>query len=101
MNLNQTTEKIKEWAIEKELHQAEPVKQMLKLAEEHGELAQGMAKDRPEQIADSIGDLYVVLTILAMQLDLDIAECVEQAYEEIKDRTGEMVNGVFVKQEDL
>ena len=74
---------------------------MLKLMEEVGELAQGLAKDNLDQVVDSIGDVYVVLTILSMQLGLDIRECVEEAYEEIKGRQGRMVNGVFVKQEDL
>lgn len=74
---------------------------MLKLAEEFGELAQGMAKNKPDQIEDSIGDMYVVLTILSMQLGLDIGHCISGAYAEIKDRKGEMVNGVFVKEADL
>ena len=43
----------------------------------------------------------MVLTILSMQLDLDIEECIATAYEEIKDRKGKMIDGVFVKEEDL
>lgn len=95
------TTKIKLWAEERNLHQADPDKQMLKLGEEFGELCQGMAKNNPEQIIDSIGDMYVVMTILSMQLGLDIEECVQMAYEEIKDRKGKMINGVFVKEADL
>ena len=41
---------IEEWAIERWLDTANPDKQMLKLAEEFGELAQGMAKNKPDQI---------------------------------------------------
>lgn len=74
---------------------------MVKLLEELGELANGINKERQEQIIDSIGDVYVVLTILSMQLDLDIEECIATAYEEIKDRKGKMIDGVFVKEEDL
>ena len=33
--------------------------------------------------------------------DLTVEECLRAAYEEIKDRKGKMVNGVFVKQEDI
>nr|DAJ33134.1 MAG TPA: NTP-PPase-like protein [Caudoviricetes sp.] len=33
--------------------------------------------------------------------DLTVEECLQVAYEEIKDRKGKMVNGVFVKQEDI
>ena len=36
-----------------------------------------------------------------MQLGLDINDCIKAAYEEIKDRRGELVNGLFVKEEDL
>lgn len=101
ISLNKLTNQIKYWAVDRELNNADPKGQMLKLLEEAGELAEGIAKDRPEQIKDSIGDVYVVLTILAMQLDLDIKECIEAAYNEIKDRKGRMVDGVYVKEEDL
>lgn len=95
------TAKIKQWAVDRNLHTANPDKQMLKLFEELGELAEGMAKVRPDQIKDSIGDVYVVLTILSLQLGIDIEECIDIAYDEIKDRKGRMVDGVFVKESDL
>lgn len=99
--MNSLTSLIEQWATDRNLHTADPNKQMLKLGEEFGELCQGMAKGNHEQIIDSIGDMYVVMTILSMQLGLDIEECIKQAYEEIKDRKGKMVNGVFVKEDDL
>ena len=95
------TELIEHWAKERNLNTADPTKQMLKLAEEFGELAQGMAKNKPDQISDSIGDMYVVMTILSMQLGLNIGDCIKDAYDEIKDRKGKMINGVFVKEADL
>lgn len=96
------TNYIKQWATERELHNADPDKQMLKLGEEFGELCQALAKDRHiSQVKDAIGDMYVVLTILSMQLGLDIESCVAAAYDEIRDRKGKMVNGVFVKEDDL
>ena len=48
-----------------------------------------------------IGDVVVTLIILAMQNDMDLYECLNFAYDEIKGRTGKMVNGVFVKSSDL
>ena len=101
MNLDNLTIKIRMWSREKGINKAEPSKQMLKLVEEVGELAQGLAKGNSAQVIDSIGDVYVVLTILAQQLDLDIEDCVKSAYREIADRKGKMINGVFVKEEDL
>lgn len=100
-NINELTIEIENWAVARGLHEAEPHKQMLKLMEEVGELAQGMAKNNQEQIIDSIGDVFVVLKILSMQLNLDIGECIEHSYQEIAERKGKMVNGVFVKEEDL
>ncbi|MED4172597.1 MazG-like family protein [Halalkalibacterium halodurans] len=100
-NLTQLTDKIVQWAVDRNLHTANPDKQMLKLFEELGELAEGMAKDRPEQVADSIGDIYVVLTILATQLGINVEDCIAVAYDEIKDRKGRMIDGVFVKEADL
>ena len=64
-------------------------------------MAEGLAKDKPEQVEDSIGDMYVVMTILSLQLGLDIEDCVQKAYNEIKERKGKMINGVFVKESDL
>lgn len=99
--LDQLTEKIKGWAIERNLHTADPNKQILKLIEEVGELSSAMARSDEWKTADAIGDIYVVLTILSMQLGLNIESCVDAAYDEIKDRKGKMVNGVFVKESDL
>lgn len=101
VSLEELTIKIEHWAVERELDLADPNKQMLKLMEEVGELAQGMAKDNKDQVIDSIGDVYVVLTILSMQLGYNVKGCVRKAYEEIKDRKGKMINGVYVKESDL
>lgn len=96
--ITELTARIEQWAKERILHTADPTKQMLKLAEEFGKLAEGLAKDKPEQVEDSIGDMYVVMTILSLQLGLDIEDCVQKAYNEIK---GKMINGVFIKESDL
>lgn len=101
INISKLTEKIEQWAEDRNLHTADPNKQMLKLGEEFGELCEGMAKGKSEMVEDSIGDMYVVLTILSMQLGLNIGKCIQLAYNEIKDRKGKMIDGVFVKEEDL
>lgn len=99
--MNELTTNIIKWAFDRNLNAADPDKQFLKLIEETGELAEAMAKGRPEDAEDGLGDMYVVMTILAMQMGLDITECIYRAYNEIKDRKGKMVNGVFVKESDL
>ena len=95
------TELIRQWATDRNLNTADPNKQILKLGEEFGELCQGMAKNNASQVYDSIGDIFVVLTILSMQLGVSIEECVSYAYDEIKDRKGKLVNGVYIKESDL
>ncbi len=96
------TARINQWAIERDLHNADPAKQILKLGEEYGELCEFVTKDRKLPVAkDAIGDMYIVLTILCLQLDLDIEDCIEMAYEEIRDRKGKLIDGAFVKSDDL
>lgn len=46
-----------------------------------------------------LGDCLVVLTIIAHMLDSDLEECYQLAYDKISKRTGTMINGVFVKDE--
>lgn len=75
--------------------------QFLKLSEELGEVAACIAKQLPlEELKKEIGDMLVVLTIIAAQNNLSIEECAYAAYEKIKDRKGRMVDGVFIRDED-
>lgn len=73
--------------------------QYVKLMEEAGELAQGILKERPAEVKDAIGDMVVVLTNLAHLANMRIEDCIESAYNEIKDRKGSMSNGTFVKEQ--
>lgn len=143
--------------------------QWVKLFEEAGELAMGIAKKKRDIIKDSIGDMLVVcimleniadrdntltnllsynlfdsiaayaehkphtclyfvsnelcwlsgdntstnykggylkrlvdhLSSIAIQFGFTLAECLDFAYSEIKDRKGQMIDGVFIKQSDL
>src|SRR5699024_11565832 len=84
--MNNLLMKTKAWAKVRNLDTADPNKQMLKLIEEVGELAQGMAKNDLDLIVDAIGDVQVVLVILAEQLGLSVEDCWSIAYDEIKDR---------------
>lgn len=48
-------------------------------------------------LKDGIGDTTVTLIILADLMGWTLAECLQAAYDEIKGRTGAMVDGTFVK----
>ena len=65
--------------------------------EEAGELAQAILKEDINEIEDAIGDIVVVLTNLAHLQSMKIEDCIESAYNEIKNRKGKMQNGTFVK----
>lgn len=99
--MNELIKQVEQWFIDRNLHTADPNKQMLKLFEELGEVASGMARNDLEEIKDGIGDTLVVLIGLSMQLEMNITQCLNVAYNEIKDRKGRLINGVFVKEEDL
>ena len=90
---------IQNWAWDRNLIDGSTTNaQMLKLMEEVGELAGGVCKGKVDVIKDSIGDVFVVLTIIAAKMGWSIEECVQAAYAEIKDRKGKMVDGIFVKE---
>ena len=161
---------VKQWAVDRNLIEgSKPEKQCMKLIEEYGELARGVAKKDEALIKDSIGDTLVVCIILAAQLgsdsfsidklvferttldvpdvsektimrgatelgaisyfinvtnrDIDrcigniyalcdtlaeiaylykwtLADCLQAAYNEIKDRKGKMVDGIFIREGD-
>jgi NTP pyrophosphatase (non-canonical NTP hydrolase) len=93
---------IRQWATNRNIIDGgTPQAQMVKLMEEIGELAHGIAKSKVDEIEDGIGDAMVVLTILAAQYHMKAELCLEAAWNEIKDRKGRMVNGTFIKESDL
>lgn len=94
--------KIRGWAHQRNLiNGSTPQAQFIKLMEEAGELAAGLARKNDSKVIDSIGDMVVVLVILAEMYEFNIEGCIEAAYDEIKDRKGQMVDGVFVKEADI
>ena len=91
-------DKVLEWANERNLlHNENALKQYSKLQEESNELLIGMLNKNPYEQIDAIGDCAVVLIILAEQLGHDFDKCLESAYNEIKDRKGQTINGNFIK----
>jgi NTP pyrophosphatase (non-canonical NTP hydrolase) len=93
------TARVNQWAHDRDLIAgSKPRDQMLKLVEEMGELANGIQKNNHAEVEDAIGDCAVVLCILAAQMGMRFDECQEAAWQEIKDRKGKMVGGVFVKE---
>lgn len=98
--------KINHWADERNIKQADPNIQWMRVTEEVGEIRDVLLKptkftEPQAALKDAIGDTLVTIIVLAHQLDLDVTECLSIAYEEIKNRKGKMINGTFVKEDDL
>lgn len=94
-----TFHRIRNWAADRNLIAgSNPQAQMLKTIEELGETAAAIARGNLAGVTDGIGDVVVCLTILAAQHGIDIEECIDAAWEEIKDRKGRMENGVFIRE---
>ena len=89
---------IRFWAKDRGLYDGgDPKTQALKLVEEVGETCRAILKQDTPEIIDGIGDCVVVLTNLAELVGTPIEKCIAQAYNEIKDRKGKMVNGTYKK----
>ena len=89
---------IRMWANQRGLYEnGDPKTQALKLVEEVGETCRAILKEDAKGMIDGIGDCVVVLTNLAELIGTPIEECINVAYNEIKDRTGKMDNGTFKK----
>ena len=113
MELKNEFQSIRDWALERGIYQkGDPKTQFLKLQEEVGELAKAILKNDEEEIVDAIGDCVVVLTNLCELcnmkkegysyvgeiLQLNIEDCINSAYNVIKNRKGKMQNGTFIKE---
>lgn len=97
--MNNLIDKVIMWADERNLIKgSDPKSQCLKLMSEIGELADNINKKT--DVRDDIGDCLVVLTIIAAQHNLNLDECLMMAYDDIKDRKGIMLDGVFIKSTD-
>jgi NTP pyrophosphatase (non-canonical NTP hydrolase) len=108
MNRQELESKVIQWGYEKRLY--DPVKQTLKTLSEAGELADAVCKSdldtkvfdlgengELDDVIDAIGDIEVCLTILKNQVGLNQEYPLECAWEVIKERTGQTVNGTFIK----
>ena len=97
-DISSLIEKTRQWHIDRNLiNGSTDSHQFIKLMEETGELAANIA--RGKAIIDDVGDILVVLINICERRGITLGECLEHAYNDIKDRQGTMINGVFVKNE--
>jgi NTP pyrophosphatase (non-canonical NTP hydrolase) len=76
-----------------------PLAQWKKAAEELDELKEALKKDDLYEAIDAVGDTVVVLINICALLDVNLTDCLEAAYLQIKDRRGYMnEEGLFIKE---
>lgn len=75
--------------------------QVMVAVSELGKLAEAKGNDRDMGMVDPIGNVTVCLDNLCILKGWTLEECVEKAWEQIKDRKGTLLpNGCFVKEEE-
>ena len=101
INMNELIGKIRQWGVDRYICGPEGEgtlgSQLNKAQEELQEAFDALYDDDKHEIADAIGDVTVCLVLAAERAGLIFEDCVEQAWNEIKDRKGRMINGTFVK----
>ena len=91
--------KVIRWAEERRIiPNAKPHTQLMKAVSEMGELCDAELKGQMPLIKDGVGDVLVCLINYCALKDINLVSCIEEAYEQIKDRKGTTLpDGTFVK----
>lgn len=77
-----------------------PLAQWKKGMEEMEELRDALRENNREDAIDAVGDTVVCLINICALLDVNLVDCLEAAYLQIKDRRGYMnEEGIFVKEQ--
>lgn len=99
--MNELIKQVEQWSKDKNLHNGNSFTQYAKSSEEMGEVAAALCRNDIDALRDGIGDVIVTLVILAQQNNMTLQECLQYAYDEIKERKGKTINGTFIKEADL
>jgi NTP pyrophosphatase (non-canonical NTP hydrolase) len=93
--------KIIQWGEARKIVQnSTPMAQASKTQEELDELVEAIGAGDPAAMKDAYGDILVTLIMGCATADIDLVDCLELAYEEIKDRKGYLTpEGIFVKEQ--
>ena len=90
--MEELVKKIAQWHHDRNLIKGATDKdQFCKLIQEAGELSDNICKGK--DVSDDIGDMIVVLINIAERNNLTLKECLEKAWDDIKDRKGKMIDG--------
>ncbi len=99
MNTEQLIDRVIQWGEDRNLIKGStPERQVKKTQEELDELKEAIGEENGEAIIDGIGDVAVTLILIAAQFGFRFEDCIAAAYEEIKDRKGRVIDGLFIKE---
>jgi len=100
MSYRELEMKVIQWGEARRIVQnSTPAAQWKKTLEEVNELADALDMNDREAMKDAYGDILVTLIMGCATADIDLVECLELAYNEIKDRKGYLTpEGIFVKE---
>lgn len=66
-----------------------------------GGLSEAILKNKPDRIAANVSVILQAMKYYTVACNTTEEECLEHAWSEIQDRTGELINGSFVAEKDL
>lgn len=94
------TENIVKWFHDRGIAQnATKLSQAVKMMEEAVEVLDAISTGNRADLMDGIGDVFVTLVGLSEVSGVDIWECIDMAYNDIKDRKGYLrPDGTFIKE---
>jgi NTP pyrophosphatase (non-canonical NTP hydrolase) len=93
-------DKIIKWHKDRNLIEGSTDKdQVLKLQQELGELSDSVCKKK--DMKDDLGDMMVIMLNIMKRNNITMEDCLSVAYNDIKDRKGKMIDGIFVKETDI
>lgn len=99
ITFDELIENVKQWADDKGLLKPENSnKQFMKIVEELGEVARADIKNNDAELEDGIGDVFVTVIIYSLMKGKNPRECLNSAWNEIRDRKGKLVDGSFIKE---
>jgi NTP pyrophosphatase (non-canonical NTP hydrolase) len=92
--------KVIRWSEERRIiPNSTPLAQCKKAFEEINELYEALKVDDRNEAIDAVGDTMVCLINVCALMDVNLTDCLEAAYHQIKDRRGYMNDeGIFVKE---
>ncbi len=100
MSYAETELKVIRWSEARQIiPNSTPMAQSIKAVEEINELVDALRDNNKAEAIDAVGDTVVCLINVCALLDVNLTDCLETAYEQIKDRKGYMnADGIFVKE---